>query len=286
MKAALGMHLDYGAVKSRLAGKQVRQTRFKTPSDYPSLSGKYGEKLDYEGKPAKSCMHCHQIREAERLVHRTANEPIPDAVLFPYPDPSVLGLKLDPKEMATVESVLPGTAADRARMRAGDQVLTLAGQPLLSIADLQWVLHQAPASTKLQAQVRRNGKAADLTLELSPGWRRGDISWRATTWDLRRMALGGLRLEEISDTERAKAKLTGDVLALRVVHVGEYGEHAAAKRAGVRKGDIVVAFDGREARMTESELLAHGVQGRRPGDQVTVVVLRDGERKALTFALQ
>ena len=90
-------------------------------------------------------MHCHQIREAERLVYRTAREPIPDEVLFPYPDPDVLGLKMDPKEMATVGRVAPGSLAGRAGLRPGDEIVTLAGQPLLSIADLQWVLHNAPA---------------------------------------------------------------------------------------------------------------------------------------------
>ena len=119
MEAALRMHRDYGAVKPSLAGKQVRQARYKTPRDYPSLSGKYGETIDYEGKTAKSCMHCHQIREAERLVYRTAREPIPDEVLFPYPDPAVLGLKMDPKAMATVERVAPGSIAERAGLRAG-----------------------------------------------------------------------------------------------------------------------------------------------------------------------
>ena len=197
MEAALRMHRDYGAVKPSLAGKQVRQARYKTPRDYPSLSGKYGEAIDYEGKTAKSCMHCHQVREAERLVYRAAKEPIPDEVLFPYPDPAVLGLKMDPKEMATVERVTPGSIAGRAGLKAGDEIVTLAGQPLLSIADLQWVLHNAPATTKLPAQVRRDGREVDLTLELPEGWRRGDISWRATTWDLRRMGLGGLKLAEL-----------------------------------------------------------------------------------------
>ena len=198
MEAALRMHKDYGAVKPSLAGKQVKQARYKTPRDYPSLSGKYGEKIDYEGKTAKSCMHCHQIREAERLVYRAAREPIPDEVLFPYPDPAVLGLKMDPKAMATVERVTADTPAGRAGLRAGDEITTLAGQPLLSIADLQWVLHNAPAATKLPAQVRRAGEAVDLTLDLPEGWRRGDISWRTTTWDLRRMGLGGLWLEELT----------------------------------------------------------------------------------------
>ncbi len=286
MEAALRMHRDYGAVRPSLAGKQVKRDRYKTPRDYPSLAGKYGEKIDYEGKTAKSRMHCHQIREAERLVYRAAREPIPDEVLFPYPDPVVLGLKMDPKAMAKVERVAIASIAGKAGLRAGDEIVALAGQPLLSIADLQWVLHNAPSTANLPAQLRRGGEELKVTLDLAEGWRRGDISWRETTWDLRRMGLGGLWLEEVSGEQRGEAKLAADVLALRIRHLGEYGEHAVAKRAGLRKGDILVSFDGLTSKMSESELLAYTMQKKRPGDEVAVTVLRDGERATLKFALQ
>jgi serine protease Do len=286
MEAALRMHRDYGAVKPALAGKQVKPARYSTPRDYPSLSGKYGEGLDYEGQVARSCMHCHQVREAERLVYRAAKEPVPEEVLYPQPDPAVLGLKMDPQQMATVERVTTGSIADRAGLRAGDEIVALAGQPLLSIADLQWALHGAPAPTKLPARIRRGGEAMDLTLDLPAGWRRGNISWRVTTWDLRRMGLGGMKLAELDAERRAVAKLPGDALALRVEHVGEYGAHGVAKRAGFRKGDIIVSFDGRSGRMSESDLLAHTLREKRPGDEVTVTVLRNGARETLKFTLQ
>jgi hypothetical protein len=286
MEAALRLHEDYQEIKPTLAGKQVEQARYKTPRDYPSLSGKYGEAIDYEGETAKSCMHCHQIREAERLVYRKAREPIPEEVLFPYPDPSVLGLKMDPKATSKIERVTTASIAERAGLRMGDEITTLAGQPLLSIADLQWVLHNAPAPTRLKAQVRRDGKAADLTLDLPEGWRRGDVSWRTTTWDLRRMGLGGLRLVELTGRQRDEAKLAGDGMALQVSHLGEYGEHAVAKRAGLRKGDVLVSFDGLAGKMSESELLAYAMQRKRAGDEVAVTVLRNGKRETLKFVLQ
>jgi serine protease Do len=287
MEAALRMHRDDDeAVKRSLAGKQVRTTRYRTPRDYPGLAGKYGTGLNYEGQVARTCMHCHQVLEAERLVYRAAGEPIPDEVVFPSPDPGVLGLTMHPKEMATIARVAPGSSADRDGFRPGDEIVRLEGQPLLSIADLQWVLHNATATARLTAHVRRDGETLDLALTLRQGWRRGNISWRASTWDLRRMGFGGLMLEDLTDEERRDAGLSEDAMALRVEHVGESGAHAVAKRAGFKKGDIVVAFDGRDDRMTESQLLAYAVQVRRPSDEVTVTVLRDGKREVLKYALQ
>lgn len=286
LAAALEMHRNYTKVQPQLAGKQVGQVRYKTPGDYPSLSGKYGAKLDYQGRVAASCMHCHQIRDAERLAYRTAGEPIPDKVLYPYPNPAVLGLTMDPRQMARVERVAANSPAERAGLRPGDDILTLEGQPLVSIADIQWVLHNAPPAGQLAAEVWRQGKQLTLSLTLDDEWRRDDISWRATTWDLRRMGLGGLLLEELADDERTRAGLAADAMALRVKHLGEYGEHAVALRAGFRKGDILIAFDGRRDRATESQLLAHAVQQKRPGDKVSATVLRDGKRQRLQFVLQ
>lgn len=286
MEAALRMHRDYEKVKPSLASKQVHQTRYKTPRDYPSLASKFGTSLDYEGQVAKSCMHCHQVREAERLVYRSEGKPIPDEVLFPYPDPAVLGLSMAPDEMATALRVAPGSPADKAGMRPGDEIVTLAGQPLLSIADIQWVLHTTPATAQLPAEIRRDGKPMAMTIDLSDGWRRGNISWRVTTWDLRRMGLGGLVLADLTDEQRAQAGLPKEGMALRVRRVGEYGAHAVALRAGFRKDDVVVEFDGQAGRMTESELLAYTVQRKRPGDEVAVVVLRGGRRQTLKLGLQ
>ncbi|WP_165069275.1 Trx7/PDZ domain-containing (seleno)protein [Paludisphaera rhizosphaerae] len=286
MEAALRLHKQGAAAKASLAGKQVKQERYKTPRDYPALSGRYGERIDYEGKTAQSCMHCHQIREAERLVYRASKEPIPDAVLFPYPDPAVLGLKMDPRGMALVEQVEPGSIAERAGVKVGDEFATLAGQPMLSIADIQWVLHNTPDRAKIPATITRGGKTTDATLDLPEGWRRADVSWRVTTWDLRRMGLGGLKLAELDAADRERAKLPADAMALRVEHVGQYGEHAAAKKAGFQKGDVLVSFDGRTAKSSETDLIAHAVQQKKAGDEVAVVVLRNGERMTLKLPLQ
>jgi hypothetical protein len=286
MAAALEIHKNLDKVKNSLAGKQVTQTRFHTPSDLPPLKGKYQATLDYSGAVARSCMHCHQIRDAERTFYRASGEPLPDTVLYPYPDPSVLGLSMDPQEMATVKRVAPGSSAEQDGARPGDAIRALAGQPMLSTADIQWVLQNAPESGKLPAKIVRDGKPLELSITLKPGWRHGDISWRTTTWNLRRMGLGGMRLDSLSASDRSEAALPADSMALRARHVGEFGDHAIAKRAGLARGDVIISFDGHTEPMTESALLAYALQQKRAGDVVDVVVLRDGKKLNFRFAIQ
>jgi len=193
LAAALEMHRGFPANKASLAGKRGPAPRFKVPIEYPFLQGKYAEKLDYEGKVVQSCVHCHQVRDAEFRLYRSDQKSIPDEVLYAWPIPGVVGLELNPQEKSTVARVAGGSAAEKAGFRAGDEILTLQSQPMLSIADVQWVLHNAPAQGTLKAEVLRAGQKTVLNLALAEGWKKkADISWRATSWDLRRMAAGGL----------------------------------------------------------------------------------------------
>ena len=194
---------------------------------------------------------------------------------------------MDPKHMATVKEVARGSAAERAGLRSGDQLLSLSGQPLLSIADVQWVLHRTRATDRVSARVRRGTRELDIELALKPGWRSGgDISWRTTTWDLRRMATGGLVLEDLADAQRLKTKLGTRNLALLVKHVGQYGEHAVAKRAGFQKGDIIVEVPGLRGRSSETDYLARILASKMRGDSMMIWVLRRGRRLELRLRLQ
>lgn len=287
MEGALDLHRAFPANRAALAGKTGSSPRFPVPEEYPSLRGKYAAKLDYEGKVVQSCIHCHQVREGERMVFRADKKPVPDEVLFPWPMPDVVGLRFDPTERARIKTVERGSAADRAGWKAGDEILSLEGQPMLSLADVQWVLHQAGSTARLQAQIRRAGRTLPLNLPLPEGWRRGgDLSWRASTWDLRRMATGGLVLKELAAAKRRDLQLTDTQLGLVVDYVGLYGAHAAGKKAGFLKDDVLLSVDGRSDRLSESGLLGFLLQKRMPGETVPVKVWRAGERLSLELPMQ
>ena len=207
-------------------------------------------------------------------------------MLFPYPMPDVLGLSFDPTTRATISKVGPGSEGARLGLRPGDQVVSLGSQPITSVADMQWVLHRLPAAgAGLEGEIAKaDGGRATVEFKLPAGWRQGgDISWRVSTWDLRRQAFGGIRFKPVAAEERARLGL-GGALALRAEHVGQYGDHARAKRAGVRKGDVLVEFDGLRTDLSEGRLIAHIVQRRDPGYRLPVKVLRGG--KEIGFAIQ
>lgn len=284
---ALEMHDDFDGVRARLVGKRGADMEIPKPEDHAWLKGKYTDRLDYEGNVVKSCIHCHQVREAQRITVRASGKPIPDDLMFPWPNPSMLGLRLDPEECATVKEVLAGSLAEKSGFRPGDQLELVNGQRPLSIADVQWVLHSAEDGSDLKSVVRRGDNQVALTIPLAKGWRRAnDISWRATTWDLRRIALGGMVLEPATPEQRAGLKLPADTLAMRVKHVGQYGDHARAKQAGLLKDDVVIEFDGDGSPRSESEIIATTINGKRPGDKISVVALRNGKRMSFQVPVQ
>jgi hypothetical protein len=288
LAGALELHAAFPANRAALAGKRGKPLEVATPEKFSAFRGKYADQPDYDGDVVRTCIHCHQIGDARREQYRSHDRAMPERLLFPFPHPKVIGLTLDPDEMATVKSVEKNSAAERAGFRVGDQIRTLAGQPLLSIADLQWVLDTAdPQGTSIAASVEREGKPIELALQLEDGWRTvGDISWRVSSWGLRRMTTGGLLLDLLPAEERDRLSLEVGQMALRVKHVGQYGPHAAAKKAGFRKGDLIVEFDGRRDLLSETALLAYGATHQKAGNRVNVVVLREGEEIRLTLPMQ
>jgi hypothetical protein len=288
MQGALELHAAYPKNKDALANKHGTPPEYPTPEKYPQLKDRFTATLNYEGNVVASCIHCHQIGDAQKAMFPSRRQALPESMIFQYPHPRSFGLILDPRERATVLRAEKDSIAEKAGFQKGDVLLTLEGQPLLSIADVQWVLNNAPADgAKLKAAVRRGEKTVDVTLDLPKGWRQlDDIAWRVSTWGLRRMALGGMLLKTMTAEERKSAGLDDKVMGLRVEHVGQNGPHAAALKAGFRRGDLMVGFDGRTDLPREADVIFHALQTRKPGETVDVTILREGKKTSLTLPIQ
>jgi serine protease Do len=96
----------------------------------------------------------------------------------------------------------------------------------------------------------------------------------------------GVRYMQIDSQVKEDKKLSVDYGIL--VTPGENGEVAvtsgsAADKAGLKKGDIVLEFNG--TKLTKDNPLAKLISDLKPGDKVTLKILRDGKEQILEAVL-
>ncbi|MCI0361016.1 MAG: PDZ domain-containing protein [Planctomycetaceae bacterium] len=242
LERALAIHAEFPKNLAALAGKQPRKVPLARPEDSPELA-----KLGEQAISRKNCIHCHMAGEA--LVHHAAKSgKLTAAQLWPFPLPDNVGLVIDKEDGLALKSVRKESPANRAGLVAGDVLRSLDGQPLVSQADIQWVLHHAPQETELKLTFERGGETLERKLVLSGNWRTTDTTWRPSLNPLR----GGLHLALLSGGERMQYGLQPAVPAFMV----RYAFRAAGK-AGLRAGDVVLTVDGQPMPASESELLAY-----------------------------
>jgi hypothetical protein len=267
MERALELHKGYPSNKDQLAGKRGPKPEYRVPKDVPRVDRRH-------------CIECHQVR-GDVLRHKWQEQRLTAADVWPYPLPENIGLTMDVDDGLRVKTVASESPAERAGILAGDELVSLDGQRLLSQADVQWVLHRAPVETKVVAALKRGGKELRTTIALSGPWKESDLSWRASTRPGLRY---GLHTAPLSAAERKQADLAADRLALVVKHM-EAERTAGPRKAGLRVGDVIIAVDGKTGAMTESQFLTYVRLSHPPGEQVKLTVLRGKERLDLTIPM-
>jgi hypothetical protein len=65
---------------------------------------------------------------------------------------------------------------------------------------------------------------------------------------------------------------------LIVKHVGEYSPHDVALKAGFKKGDRLISFDGRDDWRSETDLIVYSLRLDRKQRSIKVVVERSEKR--------
>lgn len=270
---ALALHEAYPANREVLAKKRGPKPRHRFAEQIPRLREKAGKTTP------KSCIHCHMVWESERKDRYDAGSLTPDDVWI-YPLPEGLGLHLDRDDCLRVERVAAGSLAASAGVRPGDEMVTVARQPVVSQADVQWVLHHARSGDTIPLALRREGTSVEVEIVLEGAWRRTNLVWRESSWQLR----PGFFSRPVGSDEKRALGLAKDALAMEIGWI--FKRAATARAAGLRKGDVIVAVDGHTQAMNESELMARIRLAHRPGDRVALVVLRGGKRHELTMELR
>ena len=275
LEAALEFHKGYPANAKEFAAKIGPAPSWKTPEAIPDMKTRPNA-VPADGSRAK-CIHCHMTREAEIWTLRGGGRPVPDELLWAYPMPDAVGLGMDLKERATVKSVAAGSPAEKGGFKEGDVIRKLQGQPILSVADLQWVIHNAKSPSTLEAEVDRGGAAAKASLSLQAGWRRqDDWTWRVQVWPIRHRLLGVSPFEVVE----------GPGLNLKIVKFPPdfVKERNKDGPKVFQKDDVLVGVDNQKNISTESQLLAYLMQ-KKPGSTAEFSVIRGGKPQKVMLTL-
>jgi S1-C subfamily serine protease len=229
----------------------------------------------------RNCVHCHNIHDAENL-HAQKTGKFTHDMLWRYPLPQNIGLEIDGKSGIRIDKVVKDSPAAKAGIEPGEDVVRINGQPIVSIADMQWVLHHASnEDTQVVVETSKSGRHV-VTLAL--GWKKYDASWRASMWALSPK----LRVwtPAVSAEERKKLGINEEDSALLVKWINQDSPGGrSALKSGLREGDIIVEAAGKPIRSTPTQFNMYLKLTYKVGDELPLVVLRNGERRNIRVRL-
>lgn len=266
MSRALDIHKGFPANKAALAPKTGKAYEWKLPETMPSL-----EQMFRNPNFPKGCIHCHHVWRGVRRSMLMEKKPLPANLLYTYPMPDAIGMTVDPASGIKVSAVAAGTPAAKAGVLPGDTLEVINGQPIVSIADVQWILQNSPDAASLKIEVTRGAERKTLTATLAGEWRKAaDFTWRTSCGDLRL----GMLMIAMSDDERKTAGIKAGGLKVKNVY-----KNGAATNAGFQNGDLVIGVNGQPMQATEAEFLAYVRQKLTLGAKLKLTIVRGGKRQ-------
>jgi len=218
-----------------------------------------------------ACVECHLIGDFQ-LVHREQTKTLDRFMhLYRWPDIRTIGIELEVPKGLLVKETRDAVAA--AGMRPGDTIAAVNGVPVYTYGDLHFQYDKAQRTTKrIKMTVTREGKPAELSIDLPELWWVSDLKWRRYSIDPR-VEFDG---RPLTAAEKSEHGLKPDGFAVQVTSIGGFAE--MLKLHQLKTGDIVYAVDGVErddvANSPELYVKLHKVAG----DSVTLDIIRAGAR--------
>ncbi len=278
MNRVLELHADYPRNLPELKAKRGAAKAVSNALELPGLRNpeKYAEQTTRQ-----NCIHCHNIHDAEHQYALKIGTYSPE-LLWKYPLPDNVGLRIDRKSGVRIEQVLADSAAAASGVPVGADVVRMNGQRITSIADMQWVLHHLP-NTETHVDLETN-KPTQHRIDLDPGWKRYDFSWRGSMWN------APPRFEAwapvLSTEARKKLGLSDSVQALEVRWINPQSPGGQQTlKDGLRLKDVITALDGQPLQMNTRQFNAHIKLKYKVGDVLPLTILRDGQQVDLKIQL-
>lgn len=279
MERVLDLHASYPKNKASLAGKRGTR-KIDSALNLPGLENP----AKYKAETSRSnCIHCHNIHDAENRIAQQSKDFSFD-FLWRYPLPDQIGLHIDRKDGVTIEQVETGSPAAKAGLVAGEKILSMEGQAIASIADMQWVLHHIPNDDATLSIV--STQPGQKQVSVKKGWKQYDASWRGSMWSI--SPILRVYMPPLALNERQKIGIDDENSALKVQWINRGSEAGkSALASGLREGDLVVALNGQPLeRGIDNKSFNYFVKlNYKVGDELPLTVLRDGKEIKLKVKL-
>ncbi len=169
---------------------------------------------------------------------------------------------LERAEGALIVAVVPGSAAEKAGLQAGDVVLKFNGKPVGVGGELAALVGQTSPGEKARLEVWRKGGKREIVATLGASEEQSAKSASAGEAGQGRL---GLAVRPLTAQERQQANVSGGLLV--------EGVNGPAARAGIAAGDILLSAGGKPVNSVEELRVA-----TKSGKSVALLVQRDGQR--------
>jgi serine protease Do len=185
-------------------------------------------------------------------------------------------LGLDKARGALVTDVDQNSPAAKAKLQAGDVILSFDGKPIERTRQLPRLVAETPADKTVKITLWRDGKESSVDVKIGP-LNPDKVTAAAPApppqKDIPTVDAIGMSLAKVTAELRRDLELAEDAKGVVVVDVDEDGP--AAKR-GVQAGDVVAAV-GRDAVTTPEQVVERVDAARKAGRKLVLVKLeRDG----------
>jgi len=155
------------------------------------------------------------------------------------------GFGLSRPQGALVNSVEKGGPADKAGVEPGDVILRFDGKAVASSEDLPRIVGATRPGAKATMQIWRNKNPRDVQVVV------GEMQDERAARQARRggkppaatLSQYGLTLSDLTDAQRSELKVSGGALVENV--------QGAGARAGVRRGDVILAVNNQDVKSVE-----------------------------------
>lgn len=143
-------------------------------------------------------------------------------------------------------SVMPGSPAELAKLRAGDVIVRVNRDEVKSAEEFSTLLGEVGSGEQVQFMIKRPGATTPVPVEVTLGASFEQFEYRMPPFAFASALQGleGLGLETVKLTPRVASQF-GAQGGLLVVAVQP---DSAAAKAGVREGDVIETIDGRAVR--------------------------------------